>query len=433
MSGRALSQFKLLVARMRAKVAELSHGGAMAPGALTAEDDKYRQDQFTLVQRRAKYGDVFKIWWNGKITTCLVGHTAGKKFLTDNRQNLRVATINMSALFPHGFIRAMEGETHAKYRKLLVAAFKAVSLEDREHRLREIIAPYVHAIAEGDGRPSSARIAQISKQATTAIMLELVLGVRQGSDTARAITDALNEYAPNGMQTVVREREERGYLKLKTLVTEHIAQGFGEDREPESLLEFVVRSEALDDTVLGNLIHMTEFGRFDVHGLWRWILLEVAAHPDYMQRISDEADLQQRRAMCESVAYEMLRMQQSEYVYRSATKTFSYKGLLIPRRSRVRICVWEGHRDPAKFPEPNSFVPDRFLPNAYPSDVYAPFGLDHHRCLGSNWTITLSGLLVDTIAKEYRLELQDYGRPVPGHFHFEPGPDAKVVWTARAA
>jgi cytochrome P450 len=432
MSKRGLAQLKILIAVTRARIAALTAGGQLAPGALTAEDDRFREDQFTLIKKRRQIGDVFKIWWNGKITTCMVGHASGKKFLTDNRDSLRVATIDLTALFPHGFLRSMEGETHATYRKLIVAAFRAVPLESRENQIREVIQNHISTLAAGYGKPSSALIARTAKQATTALMLELILGIQHDNPIAEEITRVFEDYAPDGMPKVVREKEQRCYETLKGLVRNHIAQNFGQDRPPQSLLEYVVKNGALDDTVLGNLIQMTEFGRYDVHGLWRWILHEIAGQSDYLRRISDEPDPQTRRSMSESIAHEMLRMQQSEYIYRSATKTFTYRGLLVPKRSRVRICVWEGHRDPAKFPEPNRFVPDRFVKNKYQTDVYAPFGLDHHRCLGANWTITLSALLVESVAEHYNLSLQQYGTPVYGHFHFEPGPDAKATWTAKA-
>jgi cytochrome P450 len=193
-----------------------------------------------------------------------------------------------------------------------------------------------------------------------------------------------------------------------------------------SLLAALRDEGPLDDTLIGNLIHMVEFARFDLGGLWHWIVLEASKQRDFLEVII-EASESERRSLVASFVSEVLRTQQSEYVYRHVNQTIQYRGFVLPKGSRVRVCVWESHRDPKQFPEPNRFDPRRFYGTQASKPAYFPFGLDHHRCLGANWTIDLSAILLESLAAGFVLEGHNYGEPHKGRFHFEPGLDSSLT------
>jgi len=178
--------------------------------------------------------------------------------------------------------------------------------------------------------------------------------------------------------------------------------------------------------VVGNLVQMVELGRYDLHGLFRWIMLEMAGHPRFLASIADESDPAKRRTLAISGAREVLRMHQSEFLARTATKKMEFEGNLIPKNSAVRICIWEGHRNPDKFSQPDTFVPERFVREEFSIETYAPFGLTHHRCLAEQWTFDVSALLIEELAQGYHLNLQNYGTPTVTKFHFEPGADSEI-------
>ncbi|MFA6032335.1 MAG: cytochrome P450 [Myxococcota bacterium] len=378
-----------------------------------------------------KYGEIFTTWTAGKLTTCIVGHELGLRFLTENKAKLRAATIDMTPIFPEGFLRAMEGETHVKYRRMFLSAFRAVPLESHASGIRDILQDRLKQLTVGEGRLRSDVAAHVIKGASTAIMLQLVLGAKDGSKIAQDLANAYNDYVPNGMHIVIKPAERAKYERVKTLVMELAADLKQSETPPASLLEYMVRSETLDETVVGNLIHMTEFARYDFHGLWRWLLLELAGNRSYLDAIASEVDAERREAMAKSAVSETLRMQQSEFILRTATESIVFEGFLIPKRSRIRVCIWEAHRDPSQFSEPDVFKPGRFVDRKFSSMSYAPLGLDHHRCLGANWTLKLSSLFVEELAENFSVELVNYGAVSRGHFHFEPGVDSQVSLTPR--
>ncbi|MER9171890.1 cytochrome P450 [Mesorhizobium australicum] len=428
---RHLDRFKIASKIGQARLQGMFTSSRLAPGSIISESTGSPRDQFHLLELHRKYGDIFTTWSAGKLTTCIVGHELGLRFLTEKKAKLRAATIDMTPIFPEGFLRAMEGTTHVDYRRMFLAAFRAISLEGRSSEFRAILHGRLTELTTGEGRLRSQTAAQILKQASTALMLQLILGAKDGSKIAGELTDAYNAYAPNGMHIVITPTERAKYERIKGLVLNLADDLKGSESPPSSLLEYMVRFQTLDDTVVGNLIHMTEFARYDFHGLWRWILLETAGEENYLNAIADEPDARRREVMAKSAVSETLRMQQSEFILRTAIMPIIFEGFLIPRRSRVRICIWEAHRDANKFLDPDVFKPDRFVDKKFSSASYAPLGLDHHRCLGAGWTLQLSGLLVEELAENFSVKLLNYGTVSRGHFHYEPGPDSQISLTAR--
>ncbi len=424
MAAKSFRKLKPFIARTRAAFAGIGQSGKLAPGELNADESIFLRDQFYLLGQQQKYGNIFKTWWGGKLTTCLVGHADGQEFLTKNKANLRAATIDMTPLFPLGFMRALEGDAHKKYRNLFLSAFRAVDMAKHDATIRETINRCLTPLCDGDGIPDNEDIARAMKHATSTIMIQIILGAQAGTEMSEKLLKAYDIYTPNGMYLVIGDEQKSKYAPIKLMVEEHAKTFDANAGEPTSLLEYIVRAGRVDDTVIGNLIHMTEFARTDVHGLWRWILLEISNHPDYLNSIIAEKDTDVRKKRAESVVSETLRMQQSEFIYRAVTKTFSYQGVLYPKRSRVRICIWEGHRDPNIFENPNEFRPDRFVTDTFGAGAYAPLGMGHHACLGANWTMICSRILVEELAEHYRLKQISYGTPKKGHFHFEPGSDS---------
>jgi len=129
----------------------------------------------TQVLQMKVAGDVFKMWWGGTLTTCIVGHEKCMRFLTEHKDKLRVATIDITPIFPLGFLRAMEGPTHAEYRNKVFAAFRAVDMKGQEDGLKRIISDRLGKLAEGSGKKTGAEVAKVVKSATTAVMISLIL------------------------------------------------------------------------------------------------------------------------------------------------------------------------------------------------------------------------------------------------------------------
>jgi cytochrome P450 len=70
-------------------------------------------------------------------------------------------------------------------------------------------------------------------------------------------------------------------------------------------------------------------------------------------------------------------------------------------------------RNPEYFPNPESFIPDRFLESAPPKYSYFPFGLGHRTCYGRPLAMRQMNLILTTVIREFKLQLIQPGNAKP--------------------
>lgn len=92
-------------------------------------------------------------------------------------------------------------------------------------------------------------------------------------------------------------------------------------------------------------------------------------------------------------------------------------GYHIPAQSVVAISPYTLHRHPAFWPNPEQFDPDRFTPEqeaARHRYAYLPFGAGMRKCIGDQFALMESMMIVPMVLQRYRLSLVP-DHPVEGH------------------
>ena len=155
---------------------------------------------------------------------------------------------------------------------------------------------------------------------------------------------------------------------------------------------------------------------------WTWHLL--AQHPHVRQRLQKELDdvLGGRTPGVEDLAalpYTQAVLEESlricppvPAVPRQAAHDTALAGFPIPAGSRIIISIYNIHRHPACWPDPDTFNPERFLPGHAERPhrlAFMPFGAGPRLCIGNHLAMIEGTLLLAMIAQKYELE------PVPGH------------------
>jgi cytochrome P450 len=87
-------------------------------------------------------------------------------------------------------------------------------------------------------------------------------------------------------------------------------------------------------------------------------------------------------------------------------------GFHIPAGSIVWVSPYVTHRHPAFWERPEEFDPERFTPErseSRPRFAYFPFAGGPRMCVGRDFAMLVSTLVLATVAQRYRLDL------VPGH------------------
>ena len=156
-----------------------------------------------------------------------------------------------------------------------------------------------------------------------------------------------------------------------------------------------------------------------------WSAYLVALLPEVQERIAAEAaplDLGPAGAAAalpqlrftRAVVDETLRLYPPAFsIVRQAKAADEAAGVPIPARSVVLIVPWVLHRHRLLWRDPDRFEPERFLPEAEPPTrfSYLPFGAGPRACIGSQFALTETVLVLARLAQAFRIELAD-DRPV---------------------
>lgn len=398
----------------------------LPPGELARLDVEEKTDRAFILRQSERLGPVFKAIGWGEFYICVVGLPLGRRLLRDHSADLRPMTLDLTALFPQGFLRQMQGDDHRHYRRALNRAIKPGDLEAGTPELERIAVQGLADYAAGEGGPRNAADAYIStlSRITSAMTIQQFFGASPGTEAFERLMAGYRKLGPHGLVWNITPQQQRAFVEIRDFLLERFS-GDPRQLDPasrQSVLGRMVEDGMPDATMLGNLIYMVETGRYDTHALLRWLTKHAADNPAMLARMAAEADADPVAgpSFTEAFVLETLRMNQSERLMRRAQRDFVFDGFLIPKHATVRVCLWESHKSPDAFPAPFEFQPDRFLSAPPSGEQFAPFGLDHHKCPFGELSVRMSVMFLRALARSYTLAVVADGRPIRGAYHWEP-------------
>ena len=81
-------------------------------------------------------------------------------------------------------------------------------------------------------------------------------------------------------------------------------------------------------------------------------------------------------------------------------------GFVVPPGTPVIVLIEGIHRDPAIYPDPSTFRPERFLERRPAPTEFLPFGGGHRRCLGAAFSEHEARIFLATLLSRVELETQ---------------------------
>ena len=176
------------------------------------------------------------------------------------------------------------------------------------------------------------------------------------------------------------------------------------------------------DEVTGMFISMMFAGHHTSSGTASWTLIELLRHPDAHTAVTNELDelyadgqsvsfhaLRQIPHL-ENVLKETLRLHPPLIILmRVAKGEFEVAGHPIHEGDLVAASPAISNRIPEDFPDPNSFVPERYeqprqedLINRW---TWIPFGAGRHRCVGAAFATMQIKTIFSVLLREYEFEM----------------------------
>jgi cytochrome P450 len=111
----------------------------------------------------------------------------------------------------------------------------------------------------------------------------------------------------------------------------------------------------------------------------------LVRHPAKLERLREEV-LADESAYLTATIQETLRLRPViVLVARRLTEPVEIGGYELPAGVTVTPCIHLVHRDPEIYPEPERFLPERFLGEPAGTYTWIPFGGGVRRCLGASF------------------------------------------------
>lgn len=351
------------------------------------------------------------------------------------------------------------GERHKRERRLLMPPFHG----ERMRAYGALMQECTRRLLEGRA-PESVLVAQ---QLTQAVSLEIIIravfGVQEPERVRRyqeVLLDYLNSYTPpialvKGLRRSFGGRGpwarfQRHVTRLDALLTEELAlrrASAGEPRADILSLLLSARDEAgqpmTDDEVKDELRTMLVAGHETTAIGMAWALYHLHRTPEALRRLeeelaplgpSPEPEALARLPWLSAVCDESLRLHPVVHlVTRRVRKPFTLRGYELPVGMGLMVAIIRIHADPALYPEPERFRPERFLERKFSPFEYLPFGGGARRCIGAAFAQYEMKVVLGTLLAAHRFAATSDApiRPVRRNVTMAPGRDVELRYLGR--
>ncbi len=151
-----------------------------------------------------------------------------------------------------------------------------------------------------------------------------------------------------------------------------------------------------------------------------WACYLLAHHPEMQEQVRDEVRSVLVERELTPVAYPKLTftpavVKEALRLYppiwsmgREAIVNITLDGQPVPKGTSIWICLYRTHRDPRWYPEPDRFLPDRWLRAPAPRPfAYLPFGIGPRVCIGQHFAMMEAVIGLAAILSRFRLQPRD--------------------------
>jgi cytochrome P450 len=206
--------------------------------------------------------------------------------------------------------------------------------------------------------------------------------------------------------------EEREDVLSMLLLARH------EDGSPMSNAE--IRDELLTLLVAGHETTATALS---------WAMERLTRHPEKLERLRAEVADGEEEYLTATIQ-ETLRLRPViVIVVRKLTEPVELGGYEIPAGAGVTPCIHLLHRDPNIYPDPDRFIPERFLDNPPGTYTWIPFGGGVRRCLGAAFAQFEMAVVLRELVRRHEVlpATQASERPYRRAITETPRHDAEVI------
>jgi len=408
-----------------------------------------RKAQWMLEQCRSRFGEMFTIQIAHEGTWVIVSDPAQvKQVFTGDPKVFHAGEGNeiLRHFLGDNSVLVLDEQAHISQRRLLLPPFHGERMQGYEAKMTEI------AAREIDGWPQSTpyKLRPRMQAITLEIILETVFGVH-GGERLEELRTALRDFLdlttdPRLLLPVVlagpgRARNlppfRRRIDRVDALIRAEIAaRRSAEDLEArDDVLSMLVAARHEDGSPMSDreirdeLLTLLVAGHETTATALAWAVERLVRHPDKLERLRGEV-LDGQDAYLTAVIQETLRLRPVVVlVIRRLTEPVEIGGYEIPAGANITPSIHLVHRNPEIYPEPDRFLPERFLESPPGTYTWIPFGGGVRRCLGAAFAQFEMTVVLRELVKRWQIApaRPESERPFRRAITETPRHDAEVV------
>jgi cytochrome P450 len=408
-----------------------------------------------LERCRARYGDFFTVRFVLGNIVWISDPDVIKRVFTGDPTVLHAGEGNAAPLefiMGRNSVLLLDEAEHIRQRKLMLPSFHG----ERMQRYGELMQEITDREVDGwpVGRPFPLRMR------TQAITLEVVMRAVFGVDDAERLDrlrDALRPLLDIGtnqlamvsiafpvMRRTLGKRVWDNFMRLRAHADELIYDEIRRRREDPStpdrddVLSILLQARdevgapMTDAELRDELMTLLLAGHETTATSISWAFDLLLHNPDKLARLREDIAAG-RDEYLDAVIKETLRIRPVvPGVVRKLTEPLELRGYEIPAGTRVAPNIYLTHTNPAIYPEPREFRPERFLENGADTYSWIPFGGGIRRCLGASFATYEMKVVIPAILQRVEAEAAGPSEQIRRRaITFAPHEDARIVVTEK--
>jgi cytochrome P450 len=392
--------------------------GPRMPRALQAIGWTQRPLPF-LERCRRRYGDAFTLrilHWGDWVVLCDPADVK-KVFTAGDAVGVALANPMLGpVLGPHS-VMLLEEPQHMTRRRLMLPAFHGRSIEGEGEMMAAVARREVGRWPLGEPFALWPRMQAITQE----VVMRAVFGAEDEErlgrlrELLRRLTAWMNDprnlalLATFGPHWVVRSSRFRGAMEpVETAVLDEVERRRAAGEMREDVVSMLVAARYEDGSPLSRRDLRDELLTLLTDGptssSLAWTFERLLRNPETLERAQAEAREDGDGPYLDAVIKETLRVRPPvPVVVRRLLEPMRLGGHDLPAGTVVAPCIHLIHRDESIYPDPRSFVPERFLGRQPGTYTWIPFGGGSRRCLAASYAELEMKRVLRTVFSEVEL------------------------------
>lgn len=399
----------------------------------------FRNPYAFLDDAQAQHGPTFRVALPGLGRPLLTGDPQLIREIVANKDLVGGKGIHiMRALFGSESLIMLQGETHQQHRRIVAASFRPVNIA----RYDELTLQTGLEVMQNIPFDQPFSMFEVVREITQIVIIRFVFGrlpPEQEAEGSALLTDFMTSFdnplilflKPLHVDLGARSpwgRAMRNRTRLQNFIFQRVRNFRQTPANRHSVLAHILGyGELSESEVVSELSSLLMFGHDTTSVTLSWAFAHIYSHPEAVTRIRQEAFVDQegesgvsflKACINESMRLSPIVVQ----LFRISEKDGRIDRHPIRKNEMVMPCPYLAHHNPLVFPEPQCFMPERFMKgDVYPNSFF-PYGFGTRLCVGRPLAQQQMPLILSTAIKHMNFSLVSNDCPLPVRYMFFMAP-----------